>query len=193
LTFSNSSTGVERKYVATIDARLKILSGSSPGQMIPISKGRLLIGREDDCHLRPQSEFLSRHHCTLLCDERTLRIRDLASKNGTFVNGHRIGNAELILWHGDIVSVGDFTFLVLLEPSTPGKPDLDSTALPAAMLATASTDGDTLPINAPPVTSETASALPADSTPAPPNVPLPSDGVSTPGEPPANSIQSKPA
>jgi pSer/pThr/pTyr-binding forkhead associated (FHA) protein len=175
-----------------MDARLKILSGLSSGQMIPISKGKLIIGREDDCHLRPQSEFLSRHHCVLLCDDSTLQIRDLGSKNGTFVNGRRIGNAEYILWHGDLVSVGDFTFLVVLEPATAGNPDLLSTGPTSALLGTAAVDGETIRVDAPRVISETPASSPADTKPARPDVSLPSEGVSTPEEPPANSIESKP-
>jgi len=61
-----ASTGVAR-----MDAHLKILNGPSSGQTVPIS-GKLIVGREADCHLRPASEFVSRHHCVLLLDEFTL-------------------------------------------------------------------------------------------------------------------------
>ena len=82
------------------------------------STRKLLIGREEDCHLRPESEFVSRHHCVLLLDEYTLRIRDLGSKNGTFVNGRRIGTSETILLHDDMISIGEM--IGQIDLSQPG-------------------------------------------------------------------------
>src|SRR5580704_14884898 len=88
-------------------ASLTVVSGPLARQSIEVSHGKLLIGREPDCHLRPDSPLVSRHHCVLLLDDYTLRIRDLASKNGTFVNSRRVGTSETILSHGDIVALGD--------------------------------------------------------------------------------------
>ena len=102
-----------------MDARLRVLSGPHAGETIEIRRGKLLIGREEDCHLRPESEFVSRHHCVLLLDDYTLRIRDLGSKNGTFVNGRRVGASTVILLHDDSVSIGDINLLIELTPRTP--------------------------------------------------------------------------
>jgi len=109
----------EQKGVARMDARLTILKGPSSGQTMPIPAGTLIIGREKDCELRSMSEFVSRHHCVVLHDEYSLRIRDLGSTNGTFVNDCRITNGETILLHGDIVSIGDLAFKIDLEPAMP--------------------------------------------------------------------------
>jgi serine/threonine-protein kinase len=53
------------------------------------------IGRSRDCTIcLPQvAEHLdvSRHHCVLEIVPPTLRVRDLGSLNGTFVNGKKIG------------------------------------------------------------------------------------------------------
>ena len=108
----------EQKGVAKRDARLTILTGPSSGQTMPIPGSKLIIGREDDCDFQSTSGFISRHHCVLLRDEYTLRIRDLGSKNGTFVNGQRITFGETILLPGDIVSVGDVQFEIVLKPAT---------------------------------------------------------------------------
>src|SRR5271170_3034403 len=102
-----------------MDARLRVLSGPHAGETIAIRRGKLLIGREEDCHLRPDSEFVSRHHCVLLLDEYTLRVRDLGSKNGTFVNGRRIGISETILLHDDMISIGEMICQVDLAQSEP--------------------------------------------------------------------------
>jgi pSer/pThr/pTyr-binding forkhead associated (FHA) protein len=53
------------------------------------------IGRSRDCtiNLPQEAEHLdiSRRHCQLEIDPPTLRIRDLGSLNGTFINGKKIG------------------------------------------------------------------------------------------------------
>jgi pSer/pThr/pTyr-binding forkhead associated (FHA) protein len=55
------------------------------------------LGRDKDCfvHLQGTSrdKLISRLHCMLWFDAPTLRIRDLGSRNGTFVNGKRIETA----------------------------------------------------------------------------------------------------
>jgi|HubBroStandDraft_5_1064220.scaffolds.fasta_scaffold48365_2 predicted component of type VI protein secretion system len=127
-----------------MDARLRVLSGPHAGETIPIRRGKLLIGREEDCHLRPESEFVSRHHCVLLLDDYTLRIRDLGSKNGTFVNGRRVGSGETILLHDDTISIGEMIGQIDLTPEhvpvAPGEP----AAMPSALHGTAFFEGDTV-------------------------------------------------
>ena len=99
-----------------MNAQLRILTGSMSGQVLPISGDTFLIGREEDCHLRPTSEFISRRHCLFSWDNYTLRIRDLGSKNGAHVNGRRIGNGdEMVLLHDDVIAVGDLMLLIHLD------------------------------------------------------------------------------
>lgn len=125
-----------------MDARLRVLSGPHAGEMMQIQRGKLLIGREEDCSLRPDSEFVSRHHCVLLLDDYTLRIRDLGSKNGTFVNGRRIGTGETILLHDDTISIGEMICKIdLTQPVVP----TGEVATPAAVLqGTGFFEGDTV-------------------------------------------------
>jgi pSer/pThr/pTyr-binding forkhead associated (FHA) protein len=61
------------------------------------------------------SNSVSRHHCVLLLDDYTLRIRDLASKNGTFLNRDQTRLGERILVHGDTIHVGDVVIRIELE------------------------------------------------------------------------------
>jgi pSer/pThr/pTyr-binding forkhead associated (FHA) protein len=117
--------------MANMDARLKVLSGSFSGQTIQVLHGKLLIGREEDCDLRLESEFVSGYHCVLLLDDYALRIRDLGSKNGTLMNGRRIGTGEMILLHDDMVSIDKMTFQIDLAEATTGL----QPAAPGAQLA----------------------------------------------------------
>jgi pSer/pThr/pTyr-binding forkhead associated (FHA) protein len=60
---------------------------------------RYLIGRADDCDIqlgRFGAAFdVSRHHCELEFDPPNIWLRDLGSRNGTFLNDHPIGRRGL--------------------------------------------------------------------------------------------------
>jgi pSer/pThr/pTyr-binding forkhead associated (FHA) protein len=88
------------------------------GQTFQIPRGKFIIGREHDCNLVLDTNSVSRHHCVLLMDYYTLRIRDLASKNGTFVNRDQTRLGERILVHGDTVHIGDMVIRIELESGT---------------------------------------------------------------------------
>ena len=172
-----------------MDASLRVLSGPLAEQTIPVPRGKLLIGREADCDLRPDSELISRYHCVFLLDDFALRVRDLGSRNGTYVGGHRIGTAEVILLDGDKVQVGEMVLQVGLRQAAPESKAADSVAQPAvdpsALQGTGVFDGDTLlahgPTSVPP--------LPASTPPVPipvsPNVVPPSSDAGTSTLPPA--------
>lgn len=93
---------------------LKVIEGKHSGKIIPLEVGKFIIGREHDCHLRPNSEMISRHHCVFQADEFTVRLRDLGSTNGTFVNGKRI-QTDTVLQDGDTVHVGKLAFQVAIK------------------------------------------------------------------------------
>lgn len=97
-----------------MQVELRVLSGKQAGTVIPLPVGKFLVGREQDCHLRPNSELVSRHHCAFTLDDFALRIRDLGSTNGTLVNGERI-RGTVVLKPGDQVSIGKIDFLVAID------------------------------------------------------------------------------
>jgi len=100
--------------------RLKILQGSNAGKEIKLPAPKCVIGRGDDCHLRPQSDAISRRHCVVITTENEAVVRDLNSRNGTFVNNERVAE-ESVLLAGDVLRVGPLEFEVAVE-QTPGKP-----------------------------------------------------------------------
>ena len=54
-----------------------------------------VVGRAPDCDIQVPADFVhadvSRHHCLLAIDPPAVRVRDLGSLNGTYVNGESIG------------------------------------------------------------------------------------------------------
>jgi predicted component of type VI protein secretion system len=100
-----------------MQASFTVISGPHHGQTFQVPRGKFILGRETDCHLVLDSNSVSRHHCVLLLDDYTLRIRDLASRNGTFVNRDLTRIGERVLAHGDRVRLGDLVIRVELKSS----------------------------------------------------------------------------
>ena len=65
---------------------------------------RLLIGRDPRCDIVVQEPSVSRRHAQLTFRDGVWVIQDLASTNGTAVNGARVG--RIALHAGDIVTLG---------------------------------------------------------------------------------------
>ena len=120
-----------------LQASLKVIGGKNDGKLIQFKSRKFLVGREQDCHLRPNSDLVSRHHCVFTLDDYTLRLRDLGSTNGTLVNGRRI-RGETVLTPGDVVRIGKLNLeIVIGDPakaeSAPPIPNLETTTNASAM------------------------------------------------------------
>ena len=64
---------------------------------LDLSQGPVDIGRHPTCAVaRPDDAYLSQRHCRVGRDDRGVWLRDLDSTNGTFVDGRRITNTELL-------------------------------------------------------------------------------------------------
>lgn len=119
---------------------LKVLEGNNAGQEIKVPGDKFFIGRAEDCHLRPKSDLISRHHCCIMVEEGFVAIRDFGSKNGTLINDERvIGERELKT--GDMLQVGHLKFEVLLSPTLGGKSRPKVTGIKDAVARTAQSAG----------------------------------------------------
>ncbi|MEX2140591.1 MAG: FHA domain-containing protein [Pirellulales bacterium] len=94
-----------------MELTLKVMTGRNAGQVVRVPVNKFLIGRSDDCHLRPHSDLISRHHCAILIDNGVVAVRDFNSRNGTFVNGEKVFG-QTTLKTGDKLSVGQLVFEV---------------------------------------------------------------------------------
>lgn len=97
-----------------MQVKFKLLKGSHAGKEVKLPAPKCLIGRNDDCHLKPQSEAVSRRHCVIITSDTEVTIRDLNSRNGTHVNGEKI-TGDTVLLNGDVVKVGPLEFEMLIE------------------------------------------------------------------------------
>lgn len=102
--------------------KLKVVDGSNAGKEIIITKEKFLIGRADDCNLRPHSDAISRRHCVIINRGDVVGVRDLKSRNGTIVNGKKI-TADKRLRTGDTLEIGPLHFEVVLESVPSGTQD----------------------------------------------------------------------
>jgi len=64
----------------------------------------LLLGRESDCDIIIPLRQVSRHHTRVFLSEEGAIVEDLGSKNGTYLNGHRI-EAPTTLNDGDELQI----------------------------------------------------------------------------------------
>lgn len=79
-----------------------------------LSRSKLLVGSGEMCDIIINSKGISPQHCYLIVRGENLKVIDLASTNGTFVNGKRIQQSEL--FSGDVLTIADLAFSVnLLE------------------------------------------------------------------------------
>lgn len=109
-----------------MDVRLKVLKGSNVGKEVRVPGPQCLIGRSEECHIKPQSDAVSRRHCVLIVGENDVVIRDLNSRNGTVVNGEKV-TGEVVLIDGDVIKIGPLEFEVAIEQtvSKPKRPKVN--------------------------------------------------------------------
>lgn len=102
-----------------MQVKLRVMQGAHAGREVVVSIAEFLIGRGEECHLRPRSDAVSRQHCLILVREKEIVIRDLGSKNGTIINGQRL-EGECTVHHGDLLQVGPLQFEVLVAHALGG-------------------------------------------------------------------------
>ncbi len=131
-----------------LQASLKVIGGKNDGKLIEFQSRKFLVGREQDCHLRPNSDLVSRHHCVFTLDDYTLRIRDLGSTNGTLVNGRRV-RGETVLTPGDVVRIGKLNLEVVIgeaarAEAAPPIPNMETTTNASAVETAFALPGQTI-------------------------------------------------
>lgn len=120
---------------------LVILNGEMKGRRFALTGVTLRLGRSSSNDIHVPDEELSRNHCLFEASgESGLRVTDLASANGTRVNGSLISTDPVELKEGDLIEVGQTLISVGEPPKAKGVVDLglETKAEGASVGATAS-------------------------------------------------------
>lgn len=93
----------------THEPALIMLEGDLPGQVFRVKTGRQIIGRRPECDIRIRERAVSGIHAEVIRVRDVVTINDLASTNGTLVNGLRIRN-PVSLVQGNLLKIGNCVF-----------------------------------------------------------------------------------
>jgi pSer/pThr/pTyr-binding forkhead associated (FHA) protein len=76
------------------------------GRVLPVTTGRVVVGRSRECDVRVEDGNVSRRHFELVQEGPTAWVvADLGSTNGTEVNGSRVSGRRR-LEDGDRITIG---------------------------------------------------------------------------------------
>ena len=93
--------------------RIIVATEGRTTQELPLSVGRIIVGRTSDNDVQIDSRFVSRHHCQIITGAEGSVIEDLNSTNGIFVQGKRVRRYNLN--DGDIVAIGKHELMYVDE------------------------------------------------------------------------------
>lgn len=103
--------GPTREFETVDRAQLVLLAGDAVGKVHIVGASKVSIGRAEDATIRVFGDAVSRRHAELeRNDKGQFVLRDLGSRNGTFVDGEPITERELRF--GDRVQIGADTLFV---------------------------------------------------------------------------------
>ncbi|MCI0380676.1 MAG: FHA domain-containing protein [Gemmataceae bacterium] len=116
--------------------RMTVLTGPHMGRKFCFcGPARCLVGRASDCCIQlagtTKDQLISRRHCQMLFDPPVLRVQDLGSRNGTFVNGKPVtpvasdgsGDHDAVVHNGDLLTIGGTTVRVdFIDCAPEGRP-----------------------------------------------------------------------
>ncbi len=106
--------------------QLIVVQGKPEGKVIPLTGPTFRIGRSPECHLKPNSDEISRNHAEFTISDSGVVLRDMGSRNGTVVNGKPLSE-PIALKNGDLIQIAKLTFAVIIQ-GLPG----EATVKPAA-------------------------------------------------------------
>ena len=126
-----------------MEVKLVFIRKDRTTQSFPLPSAVTFIGRRQDCDLCIPLSMVSRRHCEIYSEFDLIMIRDLKSRNGTFVNHESIEETQLKA--GDTLRIGPIHFIVQIDgvPENFDKylPEIDNQ--PAEPQATAPSQDET--------------------------------------------------
>ncbi|HLJ47991.1 MAG TPA: sigma 54-interacting transcriptional regulator [Bryobacteraceae bacterium] len=90
-------------------AALDVMAGPLKGTSFPLAGTETTLGRDPSNAISLLDNSVSRHHCVIAREGAGYKLRDLGSRNSTFVNGVPI--KDRLLKSGDEIRVGSSVFI----------------------------------------------------------------------------------
>ena len=118
----------KRAVAATLDA----VSGALRGESFRLTGDQISLGRDPSNDVAILENPVSRHHCVIERNGNQFTVRDLESRNSTFVNGVPV--KERALRSGDEIRVGNSVFVFLPDEDSDSTGSASSVKLGQARL-----------------------------------------------------------
>lgn len=96
-------------------AMLLVHEGNSPKTQWPLVKRTTIVGREADSDVQIDDRQVSRRHAEITQTVEGYTLRDLGSKNGTFLNGEPVTQKPRLIRNGDEVGIALCAKLTFVE------------------------------------------------------------------------------
>jgi hypothetical protein len=113
-------------------ARLLIQMPESEPADFQLVPGCYRVGREGDKEIVLPHASVSKNHCEIWVMDEAVMVRDLQSRNGTFINGERVSEAPLL--QGQTLLIGDVAMVLTEAPARITVPDLPMPEQPRQQL-----------------------------------------------------------
>lgn len=99
-----------------MNANLVLLNKSGSHKTFALPNSVTVLGRRHDCDLRIPLPMVSRRHCQVSTNGESLKLRDLGSRAGTFVNNKQVqAEKDIPIKPGDYIRVGPLTFVCQID------------------------------------------------------------------------------
>ena len=133
-----------------MDVNLVLFKKNGSQKSFSLPSSITVIGRRHDCDFCIPLDDVSKRHCQFDRNNETLEVRDLGSRNGTYLNGQKV-NGETPVQAGDYLQVGPLVFQLQIdgepEKTVPPQDNGDQAAHEEAVLTTAEDDEDFLDLD----------------------------------------------
>ena len=131
VSFFCAQCGTKLHFMEVPQAQLIVMSRSGRGKQYVVNSRICYVGRDDTNQVAIDDDALSKKHAKIVYAAGQYCIEDLASSNGTFVNGERVVS-RAALKDGDLIRLGllilKFSFPTVASTSESTSAGKDTTA-----------------------------------------------------------------
>jgi hypothetical protein len=117
---------------STAMAFFRVITPGVTDEIIRLNPGCNRVGSKEDVEIILRHPSVSHPHCELWLTDDAVLVRDLDSQNGTFVEGERVGEAQIL--ENQTVRLGEVELLLLEAPARVSVPEIPLPVQPKPQL-----------------------------------------------------------